>query len=75
MSNATIKAWKCDVCGEVYTKNSAYYTTRYSLDLKMSSGYDYDGLETDRPDVCYKCAARIDAVISELEKGDTAGEM
>ena len=75
MPDATIKAWKCDICGEVYTENSPFYTTCYSLDLKMRSGRDYDGLGTDRPDVCYKCAVRIDTLISELEDGDTAGEM
>ena len=75
MADATIKAWRCDICGEAYTENSPYYTTYYSLDLKMRSGYDYDSLETNRPDVCYKCAARIDALISELEDGDTSGEM
>lgn len=74
MADATIKAWKCDVCGRVFEEGQPWYGLRYGLYTKIPDGF-WNLEKIDYPDVCYKCAAQIDLLIEKLKGGGTVGEM
>lgn len=73
MADATIKAWKCDVCGRTYMENQPWYGQKYELHLKPHVGLYADDIHC--PDVCHKCAEQIDWLIEKLKDGGTVGEM
>ena len=74
MADATIKAWKCDVCGRVFAEGQPWYESRFGLYVKIPDGLQYFE-KIDYPDVCYKCAEQIDWLIEKLKDGGTVGEM
>lgn len=67
MADATIKAWRCDLCGEVFKESSAGYNCYYDLSMTCVSGADIHGLEIHEPQICLKCVQRITDAVVEIE--------
>lgn len=67
MADATIKAWRCDLCGDIYRENDYGYSCYYDLTVDCTSGGDIHGLETHYPQICFKCTQKIITLVVDLD--------
>lgn len=66
MADATVKAWRCDVCGDIFAEGQHGYDQKYGFNLSLNKGFRLEFEDLNFPDVCTKCAEEIVKTIDVL---------